>query len=172
MKSTASAVLAILLGLPLFAGCKTAASSLKDSSDSMGTSSLHCSFDSPVGSDELFEVWATPSNDSLQGVKQRYVSAKGARGQMQEIGTAAPVGMDVMTQGGKRGLRAYLKDLVNINLKKFNCFALETGAKQTFMCMQKQADETGGRPALLVTNAASQKFTQALTVYRSTCAAK
>ena len=172
MKLLYTIVAALLL--PVAAGCKTGSStaSLKDASDG-GAGNLHCLFDSPVGSPELFEVWANASNPAqLADVKERYVSPQGAAVPTKALGSVSAVGLDVMTLNGQRGLRAYLKDVVSVNLKKFNCYSLENGgAGAAYLCTSKGANKKGGRDSLFVTNMSAQKYLKDLTVYRASCTA-
>src|SRR4051812_15553357 len=94
----------------VISGCKTVGSnsSVKDTAATTASGELHCSFVLPNGTGDMFEIWATPSDQSkLTGVKDRFTIGKQGPGAINNRGTITAIDASDLTKTGYTGTRAY-----------------------------------------------------------------
>lgn len=165
--------LAVVLFALTIPACRTpGVSTVKD--DGPGGSPLYCSFLSPLNSGETYEVWATPSDGSqLTGVSERYWDGRNPPTDIFNVGTAQSVSVASISQNGSVKFRAYFKNIVSVNNKRFSCFNVDPGdnpSHQGYLCLGN-VDSGGGAAGLWVTRNSSMKFLTDYTVYPTTCGA-
>lgn len=167
-------VVLVLALSSLFASCKTPNSSGLMDAGAGGT--LDCSFPTPDGSGQNFEIWATPTDGTqLTNVQYQYSPGNGAPpGPQQTIGAAPAVSMDTVTNDSGLGLRHYYKSLMSIDPTAFDCYGVianDAASGIGDLCVGKAVKADQSHVALWVTNLPTQIYVSELMVYQSTCTA-